>query len=119
MIGNVYICLNTSTYKDKIPSELLSLYGIPSYDDEGELVEVLHPTFEELGEYNLSKFGSVPKVKVGNANYYIVELEVSWLQGEVSALLNLGEGLAYPKNSLMSASEASQFISDNNNEEEA
>ena len=107
------MCLNTTTYNAKIPTELVATYGIPSYNEEGVLDEVLHPTFKELGVHNLVKFGTVPVVKIGSAKYYIVELEVSWKEGETSALLKLGEGLAYPKNSLMSATEASKFISDN------
>jgi len=39
-----------------------------------------------------------------------VELEVSWKEGEVSALLDLGKGLTYPKNTLMTHSEVSKFI---------
>jgi len=116
MRGNVYMCLNTTTYNAKIPTELVATYGIPSYDEEGVLKEVLHPTFKELGIHNLIKFGTVPVIKIGSANYYIVELEVSWKTGETSALLNLGVGLDYPKNSLMTATECSKFISDNTND---
>ena len=117
MRGNVYMCLNTTTYNAKIPTELVATYGIPSYDEEGVLDEVLHPTFKELGAHNLQKVGGVPVVKIGRANYYIVELEVSWKQGETSALLKLGEGLDYPSNSLMTNTEASKFISDNTPDE--
>ena len=113
MRGNVYMCLNTTTYNAKIPTELVATYGIPSYDEEGVLDEVLHPTFKELGAYNLRKFGAVPVVTIDSSEYYIVELEVSWREGETSALLKLGEGLAYPSNALMSNTEASKFISDN------
>ena len=107
------MCLNTTTYNAKIPTELVATYGIPSYDEEGVLDEVLHPTFKELGAYNLRKFGAVPVVTIDSSEYYIVELEVSWREGETSALLKLGEGLAYPSNALMSNTEASKFISDN------
>tara|TARA_E500000305_G_scaffold111862_1_gene128470 strand:- start:4276 stop:4632 length:357 start_codon:yes stop_codon:yes gene_type:complete len=113
MRGNVYMCLNTTTYNAKIPTELVATYGIPSYDEEGEFVETLHPTFKELGAYNLQKFGAVPVVTIDSSEYYIVELEVSWKEGETSALIKLGEGLAYPNNTLMTNTEASQFIIDN------
>jgi len=113
MRGNVYMCLNTTTYNAKIPTELVATYGIPSYDKEGELDEVLHPTFKELGVHNLIKFGAVPEITIGSAKYYIVELEVSWKQGEASALLKLGEGKSYPSNALMSNTEVNKFISDN------
>jgi len=113
MRGNVYMCLNTTTYNAKIPTELVATYGIPSYDDEGEFVETLHPTFKELGAYNLQKFGGVPVVTIDSSEYYIVELEVSWKEGETSALIELGEGLAYPNNTLMTNTEANKFIRDN------
>ena len=117
MRGNVYMCLNTTTYNAKIPTELVATYGIPSYNEEGELDEVLHPTFKELGEHNLIKFGAVPVVKISSAKYYIVELEVSWKKGETSALLKLGEGKSYPSNSLMSNTEACQFINNNTSDD--
>tara|TARA_B110000196_G_C20984677_1_gene585145 strand:+ start:569 stop:925 length:357 start_codon:yes stop_codon:yes gene_type:complete len=117
MRGNVYMCLNTTTYNAKIPTELVATYGIPSYDEEGVLDEVLHPTFKELGAHNLQKFGSVPVVTIDSYKYYIVELEVSWKQGETSALLKLGEGKSYPDNALMTNTEASKFISDNTPDE--
>ena len=41
------MCLNTTTYNAKIPTELVATYGIPSYDEEGVLDEILHPTFKE------------------------------------------------------------------------
>ena len=104
MRGNVYMCLNTTTYNAKIPTELVATYGIPSYDEEGEFVETLHPTFKELGAYNLQKFGAVPVVTIDSSEYYIVELEVSWKEGE---------GLGYPKNTLMTNTEVNKFISDN------
>ena len=117
MRGNVYMCLNTTTYNAKIPTELVATYGIPSYDEEGESVETLHPTFKELSAYNLQKFGGVPVVTIDSSEYYIVELEVSWKQGETSALLKLGEGLAYPNNTLMTNTEVNKFIRDNATDE--
>ena len=98
------MCLNTTTYNAKIPTELVATYGIPSYD-------------KELGAHNLQKFGSVPVVTIDSYKYYIVELEVSWKQGETSALLKLGEGKSYPDNALMTNTEASKFISDNTPDE--
>ena len=113
MRGNVYMCLNTTTYNAKIPTELVATYGIPSYDEEGEFVETLHPTFKELGAYNLQKFGAVPVVTIDSSEYYIVELEVSWKEGETSTLIKLGEAFAYPNNTLMTNTEVNKFIRDN------
>ena len=113
MRGNVYMCLDNTTFNKLIPTELVSTYGIPEYDEEGVQNGVIHPTFKELGEYNRRKFGDNPMVKIGKAKYYIIELEASWLDGELSALLDLGKGKEYPNNCLMTRTEASQFIRDN------
>ena len=113
MRGNVYMCLDNTTFNKLIPTELVATYGIPEYDEEGVQNGVIHPTFKELGEYNRRKFGYVPMVKIGNAKFYIVELEASWISGELSALLKLGKNKAYPKNCLMTRSEAAKFIRDN------
>jgi len=112
------MCLDNTTFNKLIPTELVATYGIPEYDEEGVQNGVIHPTFKELGEYNKRKFGYVPMVKIGNAKFYIVELEASWINGELSALLKLGKNKAYPKNCLMTRSEAAKFIRDNSNDVE-
>ena len=113
MRGNVFLCLDNTTFNKLIPNELVGTYGIPEYDEEGIQNGVTHPTFKELGEYNRRKFGHNPMVKIGKAKFYIIQLEASWLNGELSSLLNLGKNKAYPKNSLMTRTEAAKFIQDN------
>jgi len=112
------MCLDNTTFNKLIPTELVATYGIPEYDEEGVQNGVIHPTFKELGEYNRRKFGAVPMIKIGNAKFHIVELEASWISGELSALLKLGKNKAYPKNCLMTRSEAAKFIRDNANDVE-
>ena len=113
MRGNVYMCLDNTTFNKLIPTELVAKYGIPEYDEEGVQNGVIHPTFKELGEYNRRKFDSVTIIKIGNAKLHIVELEKSWLDGELSELLDLGKGKEYPNNCLMTRTEAAKFIRDN------
>jgi hypothetical protein len=50
-------------------------------------------------------------VKIGNAKFYIIQLEASWVSGELSALLDLGKEKEYPNNCLMTRTEAAQFVS--------
>jgi hypothetical protein len=119
MRGNVYMCLDNTTFNKLIPTELVATYGIPEYDEEGVQNGVIHPTFKELGQYNRRKFGANPMVKIGNAKFYIIQLEASWVNGEVSALLDLGKGKEYPSNCLMTGTEASIFISSNSGNLEA
>ena len=111
MRGNVYLSLDTKTFKGLIPEELMKTYGIPQYDEEGIQNGVIKPTFEELGKYNRRKFGANPVVKIGKAKFHIIELEASWVSGELSALLKLGKDKKYPNNCLMTRTEASKFVS--------
>ena len=113
MKGNIFICLNRATYKGNIPTELEGKYSRKVYDEEGVLVEVLNTTFEELGVDGRIKFGSVIELNIEEAKHYILELDCSWLGGEVSALLALGSALDYPSNCLMTNEEAMTLIREN------
>ena len=48
MRGNVYMCLDNTTFNKLIPTELVATYGIPEYDEEGVQNGVINPTFKEL-----------------------------------------------------------------------
>lgn len=113
MIGNVFICLDEATYKGFIPNELQGSYARKAYDEDGNLLAILETTFEEVGEDNRIKFGSVIEVTVNESVYYIMEFNASWLQSEVSALISLGSGLNYPNNTLLTNKEARELIIDN------
>ena len=107
--GNIYISLNTTTYKATIPTELQKRYNYTETDEDGNTTEIT-PTFEMLGERLKQKHGAVVKIKSGQRNIYVMELEASWLESEVSALLKLGEGLDAPQNTLLTAREAQTLI---------
>ena len=110
MIGNIFICLNESTYNGLIPVELQGSYSRMSYDLDDDIVEVLPTTFKDVGEDGKRKFGSVVELTIDEAKFYIMEFNASWLQSEVSALINLGNGLDYPNNTLMTNKEAISLI---------
>jgi len=113
MKGNIFICLNKATYKGLIPSKLEGNYARKVYDIDNDLVEVLPTTFEEVAIDNRVKFGNVVELNICKAKYYVVELDCSWLGGEVSTLLDLGSKLNYPSNCLMTNAEAMELIRDN------
>jgi len=113
MQGNIFICLNEAAYKGLIPKELEGNYARKVYDLDDDLVEVIPTTFEDVGVDNRVKFGSVIEFKIKNKKYFVLELDCSWLGGEVSALLALGDSLEYPSNCLMTNEEAMKIISDN------
>ena len=117
MQGNIFICLNRATYKGNIPTELEGKYSRKSYDEEGALIEVLDTTFEDVAIDNRVKFGNVIELNIADNKYYVIELDCSWLNGEVSALLNLGSALNYPSNCLMTNEEAMELIRDNQDDQ--
>ena len=117
MQGNIFICLNEATYNGSIPSELQGQYARKSYDEEGDLIEVLNTTFEEVAIDNRVKFGNVIELSIEDAIHYVLELDCSWLGGEVSALLALGDSLEYPSNCLMTNEEAMALIAANTDNE--
>ena len=110
MVGNIFICLNEATYNGEIPTELQGSYARVSSDEEGNLIEVLPTTFKEVGEDGRRKFGAVVELTIDEAKFYIMEFNASWLQSEVSALINLGNDLEYPNNALMTNKEAVTLI---------
>jgi len=117
MKGNIFICLNRETYKGLIPSKLEGKYARKVYDLDNDLVEVIPTTFEDVGVDNRVKFGSVIEFKIKNKRYFVLELDCSWLGGEVSALLALGDSLEYPSNCLMTNEEAMALIAANTDNE--
>ena len=110
MKGNIFICLNRATYKGNIPTELEGKYSRKVYDEDGELIEILPTTFEKMASDNRIKYGGVLEFKIGAKKYFVIELDCSWLDGSVSALLDLGSDLAYPNNCLMTNEEAMVLV---------
>ena len=118
MIGK-FICLNEATYNSEIPVDLQARYARVDRDDEGNLLDILPTTFAEVGEDNRRAYGSVIELTINDENFYVMELEASWLNGEVSALIDLGNGLNYPNNTLLTKEEAIELIRVNQVEENA
>ena len=112
MIGK-FICLNEATYNANIPLEFMGRYARVERDEEDELVSILPTTFKEVGEDNRRAYGSVIELTINDAKFYVMELDASWLSGEVSALLSLGANLTYPNNTLLTNAEAIELIKAN------
>ena len=112
MIGNIYICLNEETYNSELP-EIFSRYKRAEFDEEGALVQLLPTTYAEMGEDNKRQYGHVLTFTKDDQNFYILEFTASWLNGEVSYLLSLGEGLAYPNNTVLTSDEAVELVKEN------
>ena len=74
---------------------------------------IVHPTWAQFGERNQGLFGSPVTVSVSDVEYIVYEMEASWLDSEVSALIALGNGLTQPSYTVYTNAEVRQFIADN------
>lgn len=121
MRGNVYISVPKADISNELPATITSYDWTENVYDE-ESMEVTsttnhHPTWEQYGERNTTKFGQPVTVTVEEVEYIVYEIEVSWQNSEVSSLVALGSGLAAPNYTLMTNTEAKEFITSNLPEE--
>ena len=117
MRGNVYISVPKADISNELPAAITSYDWTENvYDEESmEVTDTVlhHPTWDMLGERNKTKFGEPINVTVGEEEFIVYELEASWKNSEVSALIELGSGLAAPNYTLMTNTEAKEFIASN------
>ena len=109
MRGNVYISIPTADIDNALPSAITRYDWTEStYNEEGEVesTSTIHPTWAQYGEKYKGQFGA--PVVVGD--HIVYEIEASWQDSEVSALVALGSGKAAPNYTIMTASEARAFV---------
>lgn len=112
MKGNIYISVPASDISNELPAAITRYDWVENtYNEEGEVESstTIHPTWEQFGNRNSGLFGS--PVTVGDVVVY--EMEASWLEGEVSALLALGNGQAAPNYTVHTNAEVRAFIQEN------
>ena len=103
----LYICLTKATYESAIPSVLQPKLGWNNYtyEADGETVKTTTaytPTWKEATF--AGKLGA-PRTSL-DGGLIIIKGEFSLLQGELTAIIALGNGLAYPNNSVLTKTEA-------------
>lgn len=117
MRGNVYISIPKADVSNELPTAITKYDWVENVYDEAsmEVTETInhHPTWEQYGERQQSAFGVPVEVTVGEDVFVVYEMEVSWKDSEVSSLIALGAGLSEPSYTLMTATEAKEFISSN------
>ena len=112
MRGNVYISIPTADIANALPSNITRYDWTEStYNDEGEVetTTTIHPTWSQYGEKYKAQFGA--PVSVGEHTIY--EMEASWLDSEVSALIALGNGQSAPNYTVYTNAEVRAFIAEN------
>ena len=116
MRGNVYISIPAADKDNALPSAITRYdWNTYTYDDEGavDTTTLVHPTWAQYGEKYKADFGAAVSVSVNDVKFIVYELEASWQDSEISALVALGSKKATPKYTLMNASEARELIADN------
>ena len=108
----LYICLTKAVYESAVPSVLQSKLGWNNYtyEADGETIKTTTaytPTWEEAAFKG--KLGAPRKSLDGGL--IIVKGEFSLLQGELTAVIALGNGLEYPNNSVLTKTEAKTLVS--------
>ena len=112
MKGNIFISVPASYIRDALPTSITRYDWVENtYNEEGEVESstTIHPTWEQFGERNSGLFGS----PVAVADVVVYEMEASWLDSEVSALIALGDGQSAPNYTVYTNAEVRQFIADN------
>ena len=116
MRGNVYISIPAADKDNALPSAITRYdWNTYTYDDEGavDTTTLVHPTWAQYGEKYQADFGSAVQISVNDSDFIIYELELSWKDSEISALIALGSKKVTPKYTLMNATEARELIADN------
>ena len=103
----LYICLTKATYESAVPSVLQPKLGWNNYtyEADGETIAsttAYTPTWKEAAFKG--KLG-VPRESL-DGNLIIVKGEFSMLEGELTAIIALGNSLSYPNNSVLTKTEA-------------
>ena len=116
MRGNVYISIPAADKDNALPSAITRYdWTEVAYNDEGEVesTTTIHPTWSQYGEKYKADFGAAVSVSVNDVEFIVYELEVSWLDSEVSALIALGNGQSAPNYTVYTNAEVRQFIAEN------
>ena len=112
MKGNIFISVPASDIANELPTSITRYDWVENtYNEEGEVESTTnnHPTWEQFGIRNKGLFGSPVTV----ADVVVYEMEASWLDSEVSALIALGDGQPAPNYTVYTNAEVRQFIAEN------
>ena len=112
MKGNIFISVPASDISNALPTSITRYDWVEhTYNEEGEVESstTIHPTWEQFGSRYSGLFGSPVSV----ADVVVYEMEASWLENEVSALIALGDGQSAPNYTVYTNAEVRQFIADN------
>ena len=107
----LYICLRKATYESAVPSVLQPKLGWNNYtyEADGETIAsttAYTPTWKESAFKG--KLGA-PRISL-DGNLIVIKGEFSLRTGELSAIIDLGSGMDYPNNSVLTKTEAQTLV---------
>ena len=108
----LYVCLKKATYESTIPSVLQPKLGWNNYTYEADSETIASttaytPTWKEAAFKG--KLGA-PRTSL-DGNLIVIKGEFSLRTGELSAIIDLGSGMDYPNNSVLTKTEAQALVS--------
>ena len=108
----LYVCLKKATYESAVPSVLQHKLGWNNYtyEADGETIAsttAYTPTWKEATF--AGKLGA-PRTSL-DGNLIVIKGEFSLRTGELSAIIDLGSGMDYPNNSVLTKTEAQTLVS--------
>jgi len=108
----LYICLKKVTYESTIPSVLQPKLGWNNYtyEADGETIKTTTPYTPTWKEAAFKGKLGVPRISL-DGNLIVIKGEFSLRTGELSAIIDLGSGMDYPNNSVLTKTEAQALVS--------
>ncbi len=103
----LYICLTKATYESAVPSVLQPKLGWDeyTYEEDGETIKTTTPYTPTWKEAAFAGKLGAPRESL-DGNLIIVKGEFSMLEGELTAITDLGKFMSYPNNSVLTKTEA-------------
>ena len=108
----LYVCLTKAVYESAVPSVLQPKLGWNNYTYEADSETIASttaytPTWKEAAFKG--KLGA-PRTSL-DGNLIVIKGEFSLRTGELSAIIDLGSGMDYPNNSVLTKTEAQALVS--------
>ena len=115
------MCIPKGSFKDPIPDRVKASYtwnetqldekGEPVLDEAGNPVQVaIHPTWEQVADRFKGSFGDVRQYNYGGTNFMLIEMELSFLSGEIEDLILLKGNKVFPRYRIFTNREAKLFL---------